>query len=42
MVERVNSEGKFEVNIDHCPEVWCSFELEIEYSICTAFVAFIQ
>ena len=33
---------KFEVNIDHCPEEWCSFEFEIEYSICTAFRAFIQ
>ena len=32
---------KFEVTIHHCPEVWCSFELEIEYSICTAFVVFI-
>ena len=32
---------KFEVTIHHCPEVWCSFELEIEYSICTEFVAFI-
>ena len=30
-----------EVTIHHCPEVWCSFELEIEYSICTALVAFI-
>ena len=34
-----------EVTIHHCPEVWCSFELEIEYSICSAFgsafVAFI-
>ena len=32
---------KVEVTIHHCPEVWCSFELEVEYSICTAFVAFI-
>ena len=32
---------KFEVTIHHCPEVWCSFELKIEYTICTAFVAFI-
>ena len=32
---------KFDVTIHHCQEVWCSFELEIEYSICTAFVAFI-
>ena len=32
---------KFEVTIHHCPEVWCSFEVEIEYSICSAFVAFI-
>ena len=32
---------KFGVTIHHCPEVWCSFELKIEYSIYTAFVAFI-
>ena len=33
--------SKFEVNINHCPEVWRSFEVEIEYNICSAFVAFI-
>ena len=32
---------KFEITIHHCPEVWCSFAVEIEYSICSAFVAFI-
>ena len=29
---------KFEVNIDYCPEELCSLELEIEYSMCSAFV----